>query len=345
MKQENVESPRVQPPIRDLRENERIQGAYLVRDKRMGVTRAGKRFMTLGLADRTGVVEARIWDNAAALSKLFDRGDVIEISGTTESYKGNMQMKVSDLQAMEKDVDPSLFLETAPEEASKMSAALKSTLKKLQSTHLRRLVDSFFTDAHFMALFRKAPAAKSFHHNYLGGLLEHTLSVCKMAVQVANHYPQLEGDLLLAAAFLHDLGKIRELKYHAEIDYTDEGRLIGHVVLGVSILEEKLRRFEGFPDDTAVLLKHLVVSHHGEYEFGAPKRPKSLEAFALHLIDDLDAKINGLSRFMERDQHIGAWTDFNRLFERFFFKRKFAETSELEVNKAESSEEQGSLFT
>jgi 3'-5' exoribonuclease len=201
------------------------------------------------------------------------------------------------------------------------------------------------SDQQFSFLLRKAPAAKRFHHSYLGGLLEHTLSVCQMARQVAEHYPQLDRDLLLTAAFLHDIGKMRELKFDLKIDYTDEGRLIGHVVLSTIMVDERLREIKNFPQELAIRLKHLILSHHGNYEFGSPKRPKFLEAFALHLIDDLDAKINGLGRFMERDRKEGVWTDFNQMFERYFLKAKILPKDDKSDDSKGIDERQRVLFT
>jgi len=193
-------------------------------------------------------------------------------------------------------------------------------IKKIRDPNLRTLSERFFADHNFVEQFKKAPAAKNFHHNFIGGLLEHTLSVCKLAGQVSAHYPDLDEDLLMAGAFLHDIGKIKEFKYTTWIDYTDEGRLLGHLVLGVAMIDEKLAAMKKFPEETALLLKHLILSHHGEYDFGSPKRPKFLEAFALHTVDDLDAKMNGIGRYMEKDMKEGAWTEFNRMFERYLLK-------------------------
>ena len=195
-----------------------------------------------------------------------------------------------------------------------------------------------------MSLFKRAPAAKNFHHNYLGGLLEHTLSVCQMCQRVREHYGELDGDILIAGAFLHDIGKIRELKFDYQIDYTDEGRLIGHVMLGVTLLDEKLEHVKDFPKELALRMKHLVLSHHGQYEFGSPKRPKFLEAFALHLIDDLDAKMNGLGRYMEKDLQEGAWTDYNRMFDRYFLKGSILSNGE-KTDLIPPDDGQKALFT
>jgi 3'-5' exoribonuclease len=202
-------------------------------------------------------------------------------------------------------------------------------------------VESFFADHAFISRFKKVPAAKMFHHSYLGGLLEHTLSVSQMAVAASDHYPDLDGDLLLAGAILHDIGKTEELDFERTIDYSDQGRLLGHIVLGVMMLEKKLTLFKEFPPELAMRLKHLILSHHGEFDFGSPKRPKFLEAFALHLIDDLDAKINGLSRMLKEDRQEGAWTAFSTLFQRYLFKGDSFAGTILKQEDRQGTEDQG----
>ena len=218
-------------------------------------------------------------------------------------------------------------------------------LKKVEDLYLKTLLDKFLSDRSFLSKFKDSPAAKNFHHGYVGGLLEHTLSVCKLAVSIAEQYPQLNRDMLITGAFLHDIGKIKEFKYRISIDYTDEGRLLGHLVLGVGMVEEKISGIRGFPTETALRLKHLILSHHGEYDFGSPKRPKFIEAFVLHSIDDIDAKVKGLGRIMERDSKDGNWTDFNRLFERYLLKGNIEEI-EKENNTGHQTDEgrQKSLF-
>lgn len=306
--------------VREIVGEAAIKGLYLAKEKRMGITRKGEPFMSLILSDRTGEIEARVWERAKDLGALFREGDVIVVEGTASSYRDQIQITISSLRMPEEPIDPELFLEGSPRDSEETLTDLRELLKGVRNKHLRSLLDRFLADQVFMSHFRQAPAAKNFHHSYLGGLLDHTLSVCQLAGYVAAKYPQLDGDLLLSGAFLHDIGKIRELGFHYQIDYTDEGRLLGHVVLGVTMLDEKLALLKGFPAETAIKLKHMILSHHGQYEFGSPKRPKFLEAFALNLIDDLDAKIHGIRQFMDKDRHEGAWTDFNRLFERFLLK-------------------------
>ena len=331
--------------IKDIGENDRIKGSYLVKEKRVGTTRNGKPFISMTLADRTGDMEAKVWNRAQELSALFDQGSILEVEGDAESYRGQIQINISGLEISTRERDPELYIESAPGDASKEMAVLKEILKGVKNDYLKILIKRFLEDKGFMSQFRNAPAAKSFHHSYLGGLLEHTLSLCKMAVQVAEHYQELDGDLLLAAAFLHDIGKTRELKADLQIDYTDEGRLLGHVILGTAMVEEKLSGLKEFPPELAVRLKHLILSHHGEYEFGSPKRPKFLEAVALHLIDDLDAKMNGISRFMKKDRREGDWTEFNRMFDQYFFKKEtnLHEEEPHEIDPVE--ERQGKLFS
>lgn len=331
--------------IKEIQEEERVSGCYLVREKRMLKTRNGKSFLSLTLADRTGEIPAKVWERAEALSSLFQEGDIIQVTGHAGSYRDQIQITVSGLDLLKEKPDPEIFLESTLEDPSEMMRSLREILRGVQDVNLKGLVDSFLKDRKFVARFKKAPAAKTFHHSYLGGLLEHTLSVCQMAIQVAAHYPQLNRDLLITSAFLHDIGKIKELGYDLQIDYTDEGRLVGHVVLSVTMVEEKLRGLNDFPQTLAIRLKHLILSHHGQYDFGSPKEPKFLEAFALNLIDDLDAKINGLSRFMERDRHEGVWTEFNRMFGKYFLKGKIQPTQKAPEERTKTDNRQRTLFS
>ncbi len=331
--------------IKEIQEEERVSGCYLVKEKRVLKTRNGKSFLSLTLADRTGEIPAKVWERAEALSSLFQEGDIIQVDGHAGSYRDQIQITISGLDLLKEKPDPEIFLESTLEDPSEMMRSLREILRGVQDVNLKGLIDRFLADRKFVARFKKAPAAKSFHHSYLGGLLEHTLSVCQMAIQVAAHYPQLNRDLLITSAFLHDIGKIKELGYDLQIDYTDEGRLVGHVVLSVTMVEEKLRGLNDFPEALAIRLKHLILSHHGQYDFGSPKEPKFLEAFALNLIDDLDAKINGLSRFMERDRHEGVWTEFNRMFGKYFLKGKIQPIQKAPEESTKTDNRQRTLFS
>lgn len=306
--------------VKDIRKDDKIKGLYLVKGKKRLATKKGDPYLSVTLADCTGDIEAKIWERVEERDPLFKEGDVLEINASAGCYMDQVQLTISGVRIPAESVDPCFFLESCPRDAAEMLASLRNVLKEIENPHLKSLSDRFLSDHLFLTLFKKAPAAKNFHHGYLGGLLEHTLSVCEMVLPVASHYPELDKDLLLTGAFLHDIGKVKELSFERKIDYTDEGRLLGHIILGVSMVEEKLGTMKNFPPELELRLKHLILSHHGEYEFGSPKRPKCLEAFALHLIDDLDAKMNGLDRFMKRDRQDGNWTDFNRLFGRYFLK-------------------------
>lgn len=341
------EYPRAHLWIRDIQENNAVAGSYLVREKRLLKTKSNKPFLSLTLSDKTGDMEGRLWDGAEEHAARFQEGEVIQVEGRAVSYRDQIQMTLSSLEPIKGTIDPSLFLESAPEPAHKMLHDLRVALRQVENRHLRKLIDLFSSDARFMARFQEVPAAKNFHHGYVGGLLEHTLSVCRMALLVSGHYPELDRDLLLTGAFLHDIGKTKELSYPFRIDYTDEGRLVGHVVIGAILLEEKMGKIREFPEELSLKLRHMILSHHGQYDFGSPKQPKFLEAFALHLIDDLDAKINGIQRLISRDKNPGSWTDYSHMFGRYFLKGPLSVQGDLPEYEEEegASGLQGTLFS
>jgi 3'-5' exoribonuclease len=329
--------------IREIKESDQIRGLYLAKSKKLATTKRGEPFLMLLLADRTGDIETRVWERANQLATLFNEGDILQVEGKADLYRNQVQLVLTDLKRAEDQIDPSLFMESSPRPTAEMVSVLKHILNRIENRHLKVLVDRFLSDRQFMEAFRQAPAAKNFHHAYLGGLLEHTLSVCEIACSVAEKYPELDCDMLLTGAFLHDIGKIREFKTGFNIEYTDEGRLVGHLVMGVTMVEEKVQTIKKFPQDLALRLTHLMLSHHGQFEFGSPKRPKFLEALVLNLIDDLDAKIKGIGRFLEKDPKEGSWTDYNRLFERYFLKGRIQEPDEAEAIPS-GEERQEKLF-
>jgi len=306
--------------IKAIKENGKVKGDYLVQSKTVAQTRQGNSFLTLTLADRTGTVEAKVWDRVEEISTQFKEGDIITITGQANTYRNQIQIQIHELKQNKSPVDPAVFQESTPKDITEMFSELKKLAHQIKNRHLRALIESFMADHQFISQFKKAPAAKTFHHGYLGGLLEHTLSVSQMAVMVTEHYPDLDDDLLLCGAILHDIGKIDELNFELSIEYSDKGRLLGHIVLGILMVEERLKTLKDFPSELALRLRHLILSHHGEFDSGSPKRPKFLEAFALHLIDDMDAKMNGLGRLLKDDRQEGSWTAFNNLFQRYFFK-------------------------
>jgi len=331
--------------IKDIKENAKIEGNYLVKSKSIGQTRQGNSYLTLTLGDKTGTIEARVWDRVEEISAQFKEGNIVTIAGQANTYRNQIQIQIHELKQNKFPVDPAIFQESSPKDIPNMLSDLIKLASQIQNRHLRTLIDSFMADHHFVTQFKKAPAAKHFHHSYLGGLLEHTLSVAQMAVLVSEHYPDLDSDLLLSGAILHDIGKIEELTYEPTIEYSNKGRLLGHIVLGVMMVEEKLKSQKNFPPELALRLKHLILSHHGEFDFGSPKRPKFSEAFALHLLDDMDAKIHGLGMLLKDDRQEGSWTGFNNLFQRYFFKGNSSAQTDNKVNNLDNKKQgQGQLF-
>ena len=308
--------------VDQIKERERIESIFLVRDKITAMAKNGKPYMTLKLMDRTGEVEGRIWDRVDEFSRQFDKDDFILINAKASVYMGKMQVVIQDLKKVDENlVDLSDFLPVSKRSQAAMRHELDQILDSLTDRYIAALLRSFFDDPEFFALYSKAPAAKAMHHVFLGGLLEHSLAVVGLAVDVAARYPQVNRDLLICGALLHDIGKVAELSYRRSFDYTDEGKLLGHIVIGVQMVEDHVRQIDGFPAELSMLIKHLLLSHHGQYDFGSPKRPKFLEAVILNFIDDLDSKINGVQTHIDKEpDREGNWTNYHRLYDRYFYK-------------------------
>jgi 3'-5' exoribonuclease len=318
--------------VEQIRERDWVDSPFLVRDKIMAMAKNGKPYMTLKLVDRTGEVEGRVWDRVDEFSERFGKDDFLRVQGKASVYLGKMQLVVQDLARLpDGEVDLADYLPVAARSTEELVAELRTRVGSLTDPHLRRLLEAFLADPAFLQLYATAPAAKTMHHVYLGGLLEHSLAVADLADDVSRRYPGVQRDLLVAGALLHDIGKVAELCYERSFDYTDEGKLIGHIVMGVEMVEEKVRQLPDFPRSLATLVKHLLLSHHGQYEFGSPKRPKTLEAVILNFLDDLDSKINGVRTHIERDPDNGsAWTSYHRLYDRYFFKETLPGTAQRE---------------
>ncbi len=291
----------------------------------MGVTKNGTPYLSLKLMDRTGEVNARVWDNAENYDRLFERNDFIRVSSRSSIYQGGMQLTITDLQkCSEDDVILDDFLPVSSFSRDEMFAELMLITEGVRDKFLRELLRRFFEDQAFVQNFKLAPAAKALHHVCLGGLLEHTLSVTRLARMVADNYENINRDLLITGAVLHDIGKVDELSYRKVFEYTDRGRLLGHISIGVTFVQEKINIIEDFPVNLKMLLEHMILSHHGEYEYGSPKRPKTLEAMALYYLDDLDAKVNGFEQFIAHDNGSDSrWSKFHRLFERYLYKERY----------------------
>jgi len=308
--------------VEQIRERDFVDSTFLVRDKIMAMAKNGKPYMTLKLVDSSGEVEGRVWDRVDEYSRLFEKDDFLRVQGKASVYMGKMQLVIQDLSRQEdSEVDLGDFLPVCRRSAAEMEAQLRQKVASLTDPHLKSLLQAFVDDAVFVAQYRTAPAAKAMHHVYIGGLLEHSLAVAELADDIAARYPGIDRDLLVCGALLHDIGKVGELRYQRSFDYSDEGKLIGHIVMGVEMVEEKVRTLPDFPRPLAILVKHLLLSHHGQYEYGSPKRPKTLEAVILNFVDDLDSKINGVRTHIEKEpDSTSAWTSYHRLYDRYFFK-------------------------
>ncbi|WP_155877669.1 HD domain-containing protein [Desulfuromonas sp. AOP6] len=329
--------------IVNIRERDFVDSPFLVRDKVMAMAKNGKPYMTLKLVDRTGEVEGRVWDRVDEFNDLFGKDDFIRVKGKASVYLGKMQLVVQEIERLDEDkISLADFLPVSARDAQVMAAELRQKVDSLRNPHLQALLKAFLDDVAFLQAYCKAPAAKSMHHVYLGGLLEHSLAVADLADDICRRYPDLDRDLLVAGALLHDIGKVEELRYVRTFDYTDEGKLLGHIVMGVEMIDEKLRGLENFPRPLALLLKHLLLSHHGQYEYGSPKRPKTMEAVVLNFIDDLDAKINGVRTHIEKEPDSdSAWTSYHRLYDRYFFKPQGLSES---VNSSDELQERAAVM-
>jgi 3'-5' exoribonuclease len=308
--------------VSDIKDRSQVDAVFLVREKITAMAKNGKPYLTLKLMDKTGEVEGKVWDNVDELSAAFNKDDFIAVRSKATVYLGKMQLVVAELKKVpDEAVALADFLPEAARAIGEMVGELAALLTTLNDQHLKRLLSAFFDDAAFMTLYSSAPAAKGMHHVYLGGLLEHSLAVARLVDRIAPLYEGLNRDLLVAGALLHDVGKVREMTYSRSFDYTDEGKLLGHITIGVEMIQEKIAAIGGFPQELAMLLKHMLLSHHGQYEFGSPKRPKTVEATILNYLDDLDSKINGIrSHIGKETESSSRWTSYHRLYDRYFYK-------------------------
>ncbi len=308
--------------ISDLRPGDTMEDVFVLAAKTVAKKKDGNSFLRLTLSDKTGSINAVMWDGVEPAEAEIAAAAFVRVQGSVSEYRGTPQLVVKAVTACNKDeVDPADFLPVTAKEVNSMFRRLLSLTRSMTSEPLKALLNVFWNDDAFVEQeFKRAPAAKLMHHAYLGGLLEHTLAVAELAVLVADRYGDaINKDLLLTGAILHDIGKTREFSYDIAMDYTDEGRLLNHLVVGVSMIEEKLRQLPDFPQETALLLKHLIVSHHGNREFGSPEPPKTLEALVLNHIDEIDSKITGIKAFMDEQPDGQPWTPFHRPMERFFY--------------------------
>ncbi|MGA6924347.1 MAG: HD domain-containing protein [Desulfosarcina sp.] len=307
--------------VSDLAAGSAIDEVFLLIERNMAHKKDGNSFLTVTLADRTGQIKGVVWDQVERLAAAAAEGDFVHVRAQVGEYRGGLQLVVKDMAHVPADqVDAGDFLAVTTRDVTKMFGRLKEMTERMQTPHLKALFEAFWADESFVAAYIRAPAAKRMHHAYIGGLLEHTLSMAVLAETIAGHYGGVDRDLLLAGVILHDVGKTRELEYTRRIDYTDEGRLLSHIVIGLSMLDERLKQVLDFPEEQARLLKHMIVSHHGERAFGSPEPPKTVEAVLLNYIDEMDSRVNSIREYVAKDTSDGSWTPYHRLLERHFYK-------------------------
>lgn len=302
--------------IKDYKDGDRVFDIYLCKHKLSAVTKNGKPYESLILQDKTGTVDAKIWDPNNAGIADFDTLDYIEVYGDVTSFQGALQVNVKRIRkCQEGEYDPADYLPVSKFDIEEMFQELSGYINEIENKYLKQLLQEFFVkDDEFIKAFKKSSAAKTVHHGFIGGLLQHTLSVVKLCEYYCGAYPLLNKDLLISAAICHDIGKVREISLFPQNDYTDEGQFLGHIVIGTEMVAEKINKIEGFPVLLASELKHCILAHHGEYEFGSPKKPAIMEAVALNFADNTDAKLQTFTEILENSTETG-WMGFNRLFE------------------------------
>jgi len=299
--------------VADLQEGQALTAHFLVLEKEIRTSpRTGTSWLQLELGDRTGSISAKMWDNFAALEKTFEQDDVVLVRARVKVYNGQKELTLEQiLPAAERDYDLGDFLPHTRHDIEKLYAELRASIAGMKNPWLKQLLTSVADDPTLIPKIKRAPAALVMHHAFIGGLLEHIVSLIGLGKTVAEHYPELDADLLLAGIVLHDIGKIEELRYARAIDYTTEGRLLGHIMIGAQMVREKIRAIPQFPAPLAVLVEHLILSHHGSHEFGSPSLPQTREAVALHFLDDMDSKMAAMRATLESPAAEDDWTERN----------------------------------
>lgn len=323
--------------INTLTDGELLEEVFLLSDKQLRANRNAALYLLVELRDRTGMLSARMWNVTEEQVAHVQTGDFVQVRGKVQLYQGALQMIISHITGVPAtNIDPADFQKQSERDVGQLSGRLRELLETIQQPAVRSLADSFLDDEKFMSDFCAAPAGIKAHHTYRGGLLEHVVNMLEVAYRIADLYPSVDRDLLLAGILMHDMGKTRELSYENAYAYTEEGQMLGHLVIAVEMLSEKVaeteqRTGQKFPCEALLRLKHMIVSHHGTYEFGSPKLPMTPEAIALHHIDNLDAKVHEFSRDIADDPNKSAsFTPFNARLDRKLFKG-------LRNGKAESS--------
>ena len=309
--------------IKDLKTGDRIADIYMCKHKQSATTKNGKEYYSVTLQDKTGTVDAKIWEPGGAGIDEFDDTDCIDVFGEVTSFNGALQINIKRARkCREGEFDLANYLPVSSKDNDQMYKELLGIIDTIENPYLKKLLEEFFVkDKAFIELFRKSSAAKTVHHGFIGGLLEHTLSVTKLCNYMAGAYPMLKRDLLLTAAICHDIGKTKELSLFPVNDYTDEGQFLGHIVMGCEMVGEKARLIDGFPELLKQELQHCILAHHGEFEYGSPKKPAIMEAVALNLADNTDAKMETFTEILSSITTPG-WQGFNKFFESNIFETR-----------------------
>ena len=303
--------------VSNLQDGQTVTTHFLVCVKEIRSTREGKSYLRLELGDATGRVEARMWDRFDQMAAGFEQDDFVKVQARVENYRNKLQLSIEKIRrAEENEVDPADFFAHTKEDVDELYAKLLGIVALVENPWLRQLLESVVQEPEIVPRLKRAPAAKVMHHAFYGGLLEHVLSLCNLCRAVLAHYPEANADLLLTGAVLHDIGKLTELSYERSLGYTDEGQLLGHILLEYELVAKKIDAIQGFPGELKSLVLHMLASHHGQYEFGSPKLPMFREALMLHYLDDLDSKMAALRVALESDQGEGNWTAFSGALER-----------------------------
>ena len=314
------------PCVSDLTDGQTVASLFLVREKEIRISaRSGKSWLELSLGDSTGSIPAKMWDNFEAIAKTFECDDVVRIRGRVKLYNGSKELTLEQIvPAVEHEYELVDFLPRTKCDVEKLFGELRFAIAGVKNPWLAKLLAAVVEDPEIAPRLKRAPAAMTMHHAYIGGLLEHLVSLIDLAKAISQHYPELDADLLLAGVVLHDIGKTQELRYARRIDYSEAGRLLGHITIGVGIVRDKIKAISDFPPRLAVLVEHLIVSHHGSFEFGSPALPQIPEAVALHFIDDIDSKMAGMRKTLEQagsGSPADLWTERNPSLRRELLRR------------------------
>ena len=298
--------------VRDLQPNQILVSSFLVHAKELRFKKTGESYLNLALADKTGEVEAKMWENVEQVHSTFERDDFVKVKGAVQLFRQRPQLTVHKLRRLEeREVDLTDYFPRSARDPEEMWQELEKFVEAVQNEWWKALLEKILSDPEMAARLRMAPAAKSLHHAYLGGLLEHILSLCRLCKLVIQNYSGMDPDLLITGAILHDLGKIYELSYARSFGYTTEGQLLGHMIQELEIVHRALAEIPGFPRPLQTLVEHMIISHHGQYEFGSPKLPMFPEALLLHYLDNLDSKLQSMQALLERHHSgEGDWTGF-----------------------------------